>query len=87
VAYVKFAAVARGAAAAQDFRRLLDAASDFAHKNGTAKLNASVNMGCMEAYRLMIAAGFRTVMQGVGMHRPWIDLYDRPDIFALEDWR
>jgi hypothetical protein len=26
-------------------------------------------------------------MQGVGMHRPWIDIYDRPDIFALEDWR
>jgi GNAT superfamily N-acetyltransferase len=87
VAYVKFAAVQRGASAARDFRRLLDAASDFAQKSGAAKLNASVNMACMEAYRLMIAAGFRTVMQGVAMHRPWIDIYDRPDVFALEDWR
>jgi GNAT superfamily N-acetyltransferase len=87
IAYVKFAAVRPGASAAHDFRRLLDAANDFAQGRGAAKLNASVNMACMEAYRLMIAAGFRTTLQGVGMHRPWIDIYDRPDIFALEDWR
>lgn len=87
VAYVKFATVRPGAAAAHDFRRLLDAANDFAHHRGATRLNASVNMGCMEAYRLMIAMGFRTVMQGVAMHRPWIDIYDRPDVFALEDWR
>lgn len=87
IAYVKFAAVPRGPSAARDFRRLLDAAYDFAHKSGATKLNASVNMACMEAYRLMIAAGFRTVMQGVAMHRPWIDIYDKPDIYALEDWR
>jgi GNAT superfamily N-acetyltransferase len=87
VAYVKFAIVQRGTSAATDFRRLLDAAHDFAQRSGAAKLNASVNMGCMEAYRLMIAAGFRTQMQGVAMHRPWIEIYDRPEIFALEDWR
>lgn len=87
VAYVKFATVRQGPSAARDFRRLLDAANDFAHGRGAARLNASVNMGCMEAYRLMIAMGFRTVMQGVAMHRPWIDIYDRPDVFALEDWR
>ena len=87
IAYAKFAAVRPGATAAHDFRRLLDAANDFAHRNGAAKLNAGVNMGCMEAYRLMIAAGFRTVMQGVAMHRPWIEVYDRADVFALEDWR
>ena len=87
IAYAKFAAVRPGATAAHDFRRLLEAANDFAHRNGAGKLNAGVNMGCMEAYRLMIAAGFRTVMQGVAMHRPWIEVYDRADVFALEDWR
>ncbi len=87
MAYAKFAAVRPGPRAAQDFQRLLDATNDFAHRSGAAKLNAGANMGCMAAYRLMIAAGFRTYMQGVAMHRPWIDIYDRPDVFALEDWR
>jgi GNAT superfamily N-acetyltransferase len=85
--YVKFAAVRSGVAAARDFKRLLDAANDFANRQGATRLDAGVNMGCMEAYRLMLAAGFRTVMQGVAMHRPWIEIYDRPDVFALEDWR
>jgi GNAT superfamily N-acetyltransferase len=87
LAYAKFAAVRPGASAAHDFHRLLDAANDFARARGATKFNAGVNMACMEAYRLMIAAGFRTVMQGVAMHQPWIDIYDRPDVFALEDWR
>jgi predicted N-acetyltransferase YhbS len=87
VAYVKFAAVRSGATAAPDFGLLLDAANDFAHRSGTSRLNAGVNMGCMEAYRQMLAAGFRTVLQGVAMHRPWAPIYDRPEIFALEDWR
>ncbi len=87
IAYAKFAAARPGPNAARDFQRLIDAANDFAHRNGAARLNAGVNMGAMEAYRLMIAAGFRSFLQGVAMHRPWIDLYDRPDVFALEDWR
>jgi GNAT superfamily N-acetyltransferase len=87
VAYAKFAAARPGPNAARDFQRLMDAVSDFAQRSGATRLNASVNMGCMEAYRLMLAGGFRSVMHGVAMHRPWIDIYDRPDVFALEDWR
>ena len=87
VVYIKFAAVRRGATAAQDFSRLLDAANDFAHQSGASKLNTAVNMGAIEAYRLMRGAGFRTLMHGIAMHRPWIEIYDRPDVFALEDWR
>ena len=87
IAYAKFAAARPGPKAARDFQRLLDAANDFAYRNGAAKLNAGINMGAMEAYRLMIAAGFRSTLQGVAMHRPWIAIYDRPDVFALEDWR
>ncbi|HEY1507122.1 MAG TPA: GNAT family N-acetyltransferase [Stellaceae bacterium] len=87
VAYAKFAAARPGPNAARDFQRLIDAANDFAHRSGATRINAGVNMGAMEAYRLMIAAGFRSALQGIAMHRPWTDLYDQPDIFALEDWR
>ena len=85
--YAKFAAARPGPNAARDLQRLLDAANDFAHRNGALKINTGVNMGAMEAYRLMLAAGFRTALHGIAMHRPWIEIYDRPDVFALEDWR
>ncbi|HEY3916934.1 MAG TPA: GNAT family N-acetyltransferase [Stellaceae bacterium] len=85
--YIKFAAARRGPTAAQDFQRVIDAANDFAQRRGAKQLNAGVNMGAMEAYRLMRGTGFRTVMHGIAMHRPWIEIYDRPDVFALEDWR
>jgi GNAT superfamily N-acetyltransferase len=85
--YAKFAASRPGPNAGRDFARLLDAASDFAHRSGATKLNAGVNMGAMEAYRLMMASGFKSFLQGVAMHRPWIEIYDRRDVFALEDWR
>ena len=87
VTYAKFAAAKPGPNAARDFQRLIDAANDFAHHNGAARLNVGVNMGAIETYRLMIGAGFRSALQGIAMHRPWIEIYDRPDIFALEDWR
>jgi predicted N-acetyltransferase YhbS len=87
IAYVKFAAARPGPNAARDFQRLIEAANDFAHRNNATKLSASVNMGAMEAYRLMIAASFAAGFNGVAMHRPWIEIYDRPDVFALEDWR
>ncbi len=36
---------------------------------------------------LMVEQGYRAAMHGIAMHRPWIEVYDRPDVFALEDWR
>jgi predicted N-acetyltransferase YhbS len=87
VAYAKFAAARPGPNAARDFQRLIDAANDFAHRNHATKINTGVNMGAMETYRLMLAAGFRPALHGIAMHRPWIEIYDRPDVFALEDWR
>jgi len=85
--YAKFAMARPGPNAARDFQRLIDAVNDFAHRNNATKVNTGVNMGAMEAYRLMMAAGFRTALHGIAMHRPWIDIYDRPDVLALEDWR
>lgn len=86
-AYIKFAAVRPGVAAARSLTRLIDACSDFAHQRGATQLSAGVNLGRMGAYRLLIELGFRTTLQGVAMHRPWIEAYDRPEIFALDDWR
>ena len=76
-----------GAAAALRLTRLIDACSDFAHRRGATQLSAGVNLGRMSAYRLLIELGFRATLQGVAMHRPWVEAYDRPEVFALDDWR
>ncbi|HXS42920.1 MAG TPA: GNAT family N-acetyltransferase [Stellaceae bacterium] len=86
-AYVKFAAVRSGPEAPRRLERLLAACSDFAHRRGAKDLSAGICLGRMEAYRLLLGLGFRSMAQGVAMHRPWIEAYDRPDIFALDDWR
>ena len=86
-AYVKFAAVRPGAQSPRHFAQLLAACCDFAYRRGATQLSAGVNLGRMSAYRLMIEHGFRATMQGVAMHRPWVEAYDRSDIFALDDWR
>jgi GNAT superfamily N-acetyltransferase len=85
--YVKFAAVRAGTDAPARFTRLVAACAEFAHRRGVRLLAAGVNLGRMNAYRLMIELGFRAVRQGVAMHRPWIEAYDRPEVFALDDWR
>lgn len=85
--YVKFAAVERGAEAPARLTRLLAACGDLAYRRGATELSAGVNLGRMSAYRLLIDRGFRSVMQGVAMHRPWAEAYDRDDVFALDDWR
>jgi hypothetical protein len=48
---------------------------------------AGVNTSREAAYRLLIAQGFRAVMNGVTMHRGGDAGYSRPDCFALDDWR
>lgn len=86
-AYLKFAAVRSGPEAASRLTRLIEACSDFAHRQGATQISAGVNLARMNAYRLLIDLGFRATLQGVAMHRPWIEAYDRPEIFALDDWR
>jgi hypothetical protein len=51
------------------------------------KFLAGVNLAREEAYRLMVARGFRTMIQGVTMHRPNEPGYSRPGLFVLDDWR
>ena len=52
-----------------------------------SRIVAGVNTARIEAYRALLARGFRTDLQGVSMHRRGDDPYDRPGVFVLEDWR
>jgi predicted N-acetyltransferase YhbS len=85
--YVKFAVVRSGGGAAERLSRLIAACEAFAARRGIAQISAGVSTGRHHAYRLLVALGFRTQLMGVQMHRPWQEGYDRPDIFALDDWR
>ncbi len=85
--YVKFGAVRCGPNAPDEFRHLLDACRDFAAARGAAKLDAGMNVARLDAYREMLAAGFRTITQGVAMQRDADPGYNRPDVFLIDDWR
>ena len=84
---VKFAAVAAGRGAADNFRRLLDVCDAYAHQLGAERLIAGTNTGRAGAYRLMQRHGFRTDANGIAMMRPSTEGYNRPDVFAIDDWR
>jgi predicted N-acetyltransferase YhbS len=85
--YVKFGAVSTGPTAAADFDRLLDACESFAALRGCRTLLAGTSLAREGAYRRMLARGFRTVMQGVSMHRPNEPGWSRPEVWAMDDLR
>lgn len=85
--YVKFAAVLPGEGAPRRFENLLDACMAFAASRGAKVLLAGVSTARHEAYRRLLARGFRSVMQGVTMHRANAPAYDRPDRFVIDDLR
>lgn len=87
VCYVKFGAARPSEQAGRDFARLLDACENFAALKGLKRVTAGVNMACSEAYRQMIAAGYRTTIQGVAMHRNNAPVWNRPGYFVLCDLR
>lgn len=85
--YVKFGAVSAGVAAPQRFEGLLDACEAYAAEAGAQTLVAGVNLAREGAAAALRARGFRTVIQGVAMHRPNVAGYSHPDAWALDDWR
>lgn len=85
--FIKFGAVRPGPGAADRFAAMLDAAAALARSVGMPNLLAGVNLAREEAYRHMLARGFRTRMQVVTMHRPNEPGYSRPGLFVLDDWR
>ena len=85
--FIKFGAVRDGPSAEQDYSRLLDACGALAAAVDMPKLLAGANMARHEAYRHLVARGFRTEIQGVTMHRHNDPGYCRPGVYVLDDWR
>ncbi len=87
VCYIKFAAVRPGPAAEQHFSELIDACQEMASAQNVSRLRGGVNTARHEAYRYMLARGFRTDVQGVVMSRPNEAGYNRPGVYLIDDWR
>jgi len=87
ICFVKFGAVRPGSGAQDCFTALLDACAALAFASGMTTVVAGINTAREEAYRAMLARGFRTQIQGVAMHRPNEPGYSRPGLFVLDDWR
>jgi ribosomal protein S18 acetylase RimI-like enzyme len=85
--YIKFAAVRPGPGADKMFEHLLDACEALAVERSLRRIEAGVNLNRNQAYRQMLARGFRTDMQGVAMHRPDSPAYNHPAVFVVDDWR
>jgi hypothetical protein len=85
--FIKFGAVQPGQGAETRFDALIDACATLAHAEGVPNLLAGVNLAREEAYRQMLRRGFRTMIQGVTMHRPNEPGYSRPGLYVLDDWR
>lgn len=85
--YLKFGAVRPDSHAERWFEQLLVAAEHLARTRRMSRLVAGANTARHEAYRMMLARGFRTDIQGVSMHRPNADGYSRPGFFVIDDWR
>lgn len=83
--FVKFACVRPGDAAG--FARLVAACEGLAASRGASRVVAGVNRGRDGAYRLLCDHGFRADLIGVAMHRPDGPGYNRPEIYAIDDWR
>ena len=86
--YVKFAAVRPGEGAATRFERLLDACEAFAAESGLGRLVAGVNTGRLDAYRRLLARGYRAERIGISMRlRPEGPHFDTPAHYVIDDLR
>jgi GNAT superfamily N-acetyltransferase len=85
--FIKFAAVRDTPFAEQNYLRLLDACEALAVAVGMPNLLAGANLARYEAYQHLVARGFRTVIQGVAMHRRNDPGYCRPGVYIIDDWR
>lgn len=84
---IKFGAVRPGPAAEANFAHLLRACEALAAMAGMQELQAGANMAREEVYGHLAAHGFRTMIQGVAMHRPNEPGYSRPGVYVIDDWR
>ena len=89
VSYIKFGIVipSNGNSQQENFKNLLNAASLLAKDRHLSRIVAGVNTERIEAYRYMVAKGFRADIQGIAMHRPNESGYNHSDIYLIDDWR
>jgi N-acetylglutamate synthase-like GNAT family acetyltransferase len=86
--YVKFAAVRPGENAPRQFERLLDACEAFAAESELGRVVAGVSTGRLDAYRRLLARGYRTEQVGVSMWlRPREPRFDTPAHYVIDDLR
>ena len=85
--YVKFGAVKPGPDAGNNFERLLEACEAFAAEKEMTHLVAGINTSRYNAYRKMLLKGFRSYMTGIIMQRKNESGYNRPDVYAIDDWQ
>ena len=85
--YIKFAAAKPGPNEEAAFASLLASCEAMATKEDLARMLAGVNTSRIEAYRQMLAHGFRTDIQGVTMHKPNKSAYHHSGVYVIDDWR
>ena len=86
--YVTFAAVGPGEDAAARFELLLDACEAFAAESGTSRIVVGVSTARLDAYRCLLARGFRTARIGLSMRlRPDGPHFDTPAHYVVDDLR
>jgi GNAT superfamily N-acetyltransferase len=85
--FIKFAAARPDRQAPDRFERLLDACEELAAQRHLERIVAGVNAGRHDAYRRLLARGYRTWLQGVIMQRPNQSGYCRPDAYVIDDLR
>jgi GNAT superfamily N-acetyltransferase len=85
--YVKFGAARPGEGAGDRLEQLLDAVETYAAAEGAVRLVAGVSAAREDACRRLVARGFRTTLQGIGMQRPNAPGHARADVHVLDDWR
>ena len=86
--FVKFAAIRPGEQAPERFERLLDACERLASDADLARIVAGVNAGRIDAYRRMLARGYRAFLVGLAMRsRPDGPDYDQPHHYVIDDLR
>jgi len=85
--YIKFGAAKPGTRAEESFEQLLVACEAMAAQKDLSRIVGGVNTARHEAYRKMLANGFRTDLQGVAMQRPNEPGYNRPGVYLIDDWR
>ncbi len=84
---VKLAVSAPGPEASDRFQRLLHAIETVARAESLPRVTLSVDTANLTAYRHVLNAGYRPVIQGISMFRNAEGAFSREEHYILTDWR